>query len=78
MTTIAFLYNVRHIYPDPNDPRTFLEADFDDQETIDWMINHFNKLNYKVLAIEADKKAYLKLYKQQKSIDFAFNYLAIN
>jgi hypothetical protein len=41
MDTLAFLYNIRHLYPNPNDPQTFLEADFDDQPTIDWIIKYF-------------------------------------
>lgn len=72
--TIAFLYNVRHQYPDPNDPRTQLETDFDDQETIDGIIKHFKKLKVKVIPIEADKEAYLKLYENKKNIDLVFNY----
>ena len=72
--TIAFLYNVRHKYPDPNDPRTFQEVDFDDPPTISWMIKHFQKCGYEVLPIEANEQAYLTLYQNQKNIDLAFNY----
>ena len=71
--TLAFLYNVRHKYPDPNDPRTQLEADFDDPETTDWQIRHLKNCGYKVIPIEADETAYLKLYKNKSKIDLAFN-----
>src|SRR3989338_1261678 len=72
--TIAFLYNLRHRYPDPNDPKSLLEADFDDPPTIKWIIKHLKNIGYNVLAIEADEKAYLKLYKNKREIDFAFDF----
>jgi D-alanine-D-alanine ligase len=71
---IAFLYNVRHLYPDPNDPKSQLEADFDDPETIEWMVKHFKNCGYDVLQVEADEKAYLTLLDHQGEIDLAFNY----
>ncbi|GAB4219602.1 MAG: ATP-grasp domain-containing protein [Candidatus Microgenomates bacterium] len=73
MKTIVLLYNQRHIYPDPNDPRSQLEADFDDPETTFWQIKHLKNLGYKVIPIEADKKAYFKLYRLRKRIDLVFN-----
>ncbi|OGK18520.1 hypothetical protein A2866_00925 [Candidatus Roizmanbacteria bacterium RIFCSPHIGHO2_01_FULL_39_8] len=73
-TTIAFLYNIRHIYPDPNDSRSDLEADFDDEETIEWIVKHLKNLGYHVIPIEANEKAYLSLYKNRKKIDFAFDF----
>ena len=72
--TIAFLYNVRHRYPDPDDSRTQLEADFDDPPAIKIMIKHLKNCGYNVLAIEADEKAYFKLFKNRKKITLAFNY----
>lgn len=72
--TIAFLYNIRHSYPDPKNPLTFLETDFDDPETINWMIKHLKALGFNVIPIEANKTAYLKLYQHKKEIDLAFNY----
>jgi D-alanine-D-alanine ligase len=72
--TVAFIYNVRHIYPDPNDVRAHLEADYDDPKTIKWMIKHLQKCVHKVIPIEANEKAYLKLYKQRSELDLAFNY----
>lgn len=71
---IAFLYNVRHNYPDPKDPRTFLEADFDDPQTISFIVKHLKKLGYSVVQIEADDKAYLTLYKLKNQIHLALNY----
>ncbi len=73
-TTIAFLYNVRHRYPDPNDLSTQLEVDFDDPPTLEWIIKHLKKIGFKVIPIEANEKAYLKLYKNRKQIDFAFDF----
>lgn len=72
--TVAFLYNVRHKYPDPNDSRTMLEADFDDPETIEWIIKHLKNCGYDVLPIEANREAYIKLYENRGKIGIAFNY----
>ncbi|MBI1926557.1 D-alanine--D-alanine ligase [Candidatus Poribacteria bacterium] len=71
---IAFLYNIRHHYPDANDPRTHLEADFDDPKTIEVMIKHIEQCGYDVLPIEADQQAYFELYRYKHEIDMAFNY----
>lgn len=70
---IALLYNERHVYPDPNDIRTHLEADFDDPKTTRAQIKHLENLGYKVIRIEANEDAYLKLYKKKKEIDIALN-----
>ena len=70
---IAFLYNVRRHYPDPKDYNHQLEGDFDDPITIKWQIKHLQNLGFEVFPIEADKKAYLKLYKLRKKIDLVFN-----
>ena len=70
---IAFLYNVRHRYPDPKDLRSQLEADFDDPETIEWQIKHLKNLGFKVFPIEANEKAYFNLYRLKKKIDLVFN-----
>lgn len=70
---IAFLYNVRHNYPDPKDPRTQLEIDFDDPETTKLQIKYLAKLGHKIIPIEANKEAYLKLYKLKNSLDLVFN-----
>ena len=71
---IAYLYNVRHNYPDPDDPQTQLEVDFDDPETIEWMITHFKNCGYEVLPIEADHEAFNKLLHQRERITVAYNY----
>lgn len=73
MTTVAFLYNVRHFYLDPNDYRRQLEADFDDPITTKWQIKHLRSLGFKVIPIEANEKAYLTLYRLKKKIDLVFN-----
>ncbi len=71
---IAFLYNVRHVYPDPKDYlNQVAEGDFDDPITIKWQIKHLKKLGHKIIPIEADEKAYLKLYKLKDKIDLVFN-----
>jgi D-alanine-D-alanine ligase len=72
--TVAFLYNVRHQYPDPNDPKTQLEADFDDPSTIKSIIEHLENCDCSVIPIEADESAYAKLKKNRERIDLAFNY----
>lgn len=71
---IAFLYNVWHKYPDPDDPKTQLEADFDDRETINGIISHLKKIGHVVIPIEANERAYLKLYRYKKEIDMAFDF----
>src|SRR4030042_3948211 len=71
---ISFLYNVRHSYPDPNDPRTQIEADFDDPYVIKRIIKHLKSLGYSIIPIEANEKAYLKLYRNKDKIDLAFNF----
>ncbi|MCL4364189.1 ATP-grasp domain-containing protein [Patescibacteria group bacterium] len=70
---IAFLYNVRHQYPDPKDPRTLREADFDDPETTKLQVKYLKKLGFDVFPIEANEKSYLKLYKLKNRIDLVFN-----
>jgi len=72
--TIAFLYNVRHTYPDPNDPNSQLEADFDDPKTIDCVIQHLKNCGCSVIPIEANEYAYDVLLKNRKKIDLAFNF----
>lgn len=71
---VVFLYNVRHSYPDVNDPRTQLDADADDPHVIKKIVKHLRKITHKVIPIEANEKAYLKLYKNRNKIDLAFNF----
>lgn len=70
---IAFLYNVRHYYPDIKDPRSLKEVDFDDPETTKLQIKYLKKLGFNIIPIEADEKAYLKLYRLKNKIDLVFN-----
>ena len=72
--TLGFIYNIRHSYPDPDDPQAQKETDFDDPETIENMVRHLSNLGYKVMPIEANAETYLKLYKNRGKIDLVFNY----
>ena len=71
---LAFLYNVRHRYPNPDDPRSQRQMDFDDPKTIKEMIKHLQNIVGKVIPIEADESAYIKLKKNKKEIDIVLNY----
>jgi D-alanine-D-alanine ligase len=71
---VAFLFNVRHHYPDPNDLRNQREADYDDPQTIDAMQSHLSDCGFSVLPIEADENAYAQLRENRGTIDIAFNY----
>lgn len=71
--TIVLLYNTRRVYPDPDDPRTQHEVDFDDPETTRIQIEYLKKMGYDVLPIEADERAYEKLRKNKNKIDLVFN-----
>lgn len=72
--TVAFLYNVRHTYPDPKVLKTQLEADFDDPETIRFIIKHLKQCGFAVIPIEANEDAYPMLQKNKKRIDVVLNY----
>jgi D-alanine-D-alanine ligase len=71
---IAFLYNIRHLYPDPKNQKSQKEADFDDPKTIKTILGYLKKCGYDVLPIEADENAYKKLKTAKNRIDLAFNY----
>lgn len=71
---LGFIYNVRHKYPDPKNPGTFTETDFDDQETIDYIISHLKNIGYDVLPVEANLKAEEILKRDKENIDFVLNY----
>ena len=70
---IAFLYNVRHNFSVSRDYRNQLEGDFDDPITTKWQIKHLKSLGFKILPIEANEKAYFKLFRLRKKIDLVFN-----
>jgi len=72
--TIAFIYNVRQKYPDPDDVDTQIGADCEDPEVIEAIVKHLRECGYTILPIEANKEAYLKLYSARKNIDIAFNF----
>jgi D-alanine-D-alanine ligase len=71
---LAFIYNVRHKYPDPKDPNTFNETDFDDPETIEFMVKHLKNIGFDVQSIESDTKAEGVLSAEKANIGFALNY----
>ncbi len=70
---IAFLYNVRHSYSDSTDYKNQLDRDFDDPVTTKWQIKHLKSLGFNILPIEANEKAYFKLFRLRKKIDLVFN-----
>lgn len=70
---IAFLYNVRRSDKDSTEFKNQLDRDFDDPVTTKWQIKHLKSLGYKVIAIEANEKAYFKLYRLKNKIDLVFN-----
>lgn len=70
---IAFLYNVRHVHSNSKDYGNQLERDFDDPETTRWQIKYLKNLGFKIIPIEANEKAYFKLYRLRKEIDLVFN-----
>lgn len=71
---VAFAYNLRHSYASTSDPKSQLEADFDDQLTIDAMINNLKACGWDVLPVEANEQAYDVLYKKRNDISILFNY----
>lgn len=71
---IAFLYNVRHHYPDPNDSKSQLEADFDDPKTIKIMLGYLKSVADVVYPIDVNDRSYFELYRLKNKIDLAFNY----
>lgn len=71
--TVVLLYNSTREVPTVENPRSQLEADFDDPKAIKLMVGHLKNNGYNVIPIEANEKAYLKLYKLKNKIDIVFN-----
>jgi len=71
---LAFLYNVRHKYPDPKNPATFNETDFDDPATIDSIVKHIKNIGFDILPIECDTNAEKILIAEKANIGFVLNY----
>ncbi len=71
---LVFIFNVRHKYPDPKNPSTFVETDFDDQETIDTFIKHLEGLGFDVLPVESNNDAEKILRTEKENIGFVLNY----
>lgn len=72
--TIAFLFNIAPSGPRDNDFSSQIGVDGDSQGIVKAMISHFKFLGYSVIPIEADERAYFKLYQYKKQIDLVFNY----
>lgn len=70
---IVFLYNVRHSNADSTDFKNQLDRDFDDPITTKWQIKHLRSLGHKIIPVEANEKAYFKLFKLKNKIDLVFN-----
>jgi D-alanine-D-alanine ligase len=71
--TVAFLYNTTRTIPSLDNPRSQLQADYDDPKAVELMIGHLKNNGYNVIPIEANEEAYLELYKRKKDIDVVFN-----
>ncbi len=69
---IAFCYNVKKSNPSL-DPEKQEETEFDGPEVINGIKNALLELGHKVIQIEADENAFLKLKKYRKEIDLVFN-----
>lgn len=70
---IGLAYNVRHVKPDINNPQYIKEAEFDEPATIRGIEKALLELGHKVYKVEANEKAYFKLFKLRKKIDLVFN-----
>jgi len=70
---VALTYNVRHVKPDVNNPQYLKEAEFDEPETIDGIMDAIKSLGHNVIGIEADENVFEKLKKEKSNIDIVFN-----
>ena len=72
--TIALLCNIRSI-SNPNDPKFNLEADFDDEATINGIKEGIEANGYNVIIIQCERwNPSEELTKYKSSIDLAFNF----
>jgi D-alanine-D-alanine ligase len=71
---LAFVYNVRHAYPDPNDLNTFLETDYDDPKSIEAVKRHLISAGFDILPIESTSDAEKTLVENKDNIELVFNY----
>lgn len=69
---IGFCYNIRKNLPS-KDPKSQIDAEFDEPETIAAIRKALESDGHTVYEIEANEKAYLKLYKLKNQIDIVFN-----
>lgn len=70
---IGFTYNVRHLKPSMENEQAMIEAEFDEQTTIDGIAQALRKLGHEVYLIEADENCYQKFQKLKPKIDLVFN-----
>lgn len=70
--TVAFCFNVKKNLPS-TDPAAQTDAEFDAPETIAAISQALESGGHKVIQIEADERAYQKLYQHKKNIDIVFN-----
>jgi len=70
---IGFVFNVRHVKPDINNPQYIKEAEFDEPGTIEGIDQALKKLGHNVFQVEASEDAYLKLKESKNKIDLVFN-----
>jgi len=71
---IAFVYNLKDCDIDLANPKTFIQADYDDQVTLEIIANTLKELEYEVLSLNADLDLFEKLRKNKDNIDLVFNY----
>lgn len=69
---IGFCFNVKKNLPS-TDPKSQIDAEFDSQETITSIKKAMESVGHKVITIEANEEAYLKLYELKGKIDIVFN-----
>ncbi|MBI4058459.1 D-alanine--D-alanine ligase [Candidatus Gottesmanbacteria bacterium] len=69
---VGYCFNIKKNLPSA-DPLAQFDAEFDSPETITAQLKALESGNHRVIKIEADEKAYLKLFKLRKTLDIVFN-----
>jgi len=69
---IGYTYNVRHTKPGFGKEAQD-EAEFDEPQTIETIAAAIRSFGHTVILIEANERAYAKLYKHRKELDLVFN-----
>ncbi|MBU0671144.1 MAG: D-alanine--D-alanine ligase [Patescibacteria group bacterium] len=70
---IGFVYNVRHVKPDLQNPDYIKQAEFDEPSTISGIYDALRELGHEIYCIEADENAYTKLKSHKDKLDLVFN-----